>query len=144
MTEVFFYILEEDSAQALERFACRLAEKAHAEGHRIYVHAGSDEQIEAMDKLLWTFRQSSFVPHCTAAALAADDQLTPVVVGTGAPPPGFDDLLVNIGGDTAGFFSRFQRHNEIIAPAAVAEARNLYRFYKDRGYALTTHKIPAG
>jgi len=144
MTEVFFYILEADSEQAVEQFACRLTEKALIEGHRIYVHAGSAEQIEAMDKLLWVFRQGSFVPHCAAAALEADDKLTPVVVGSGAPPAGFDDVLVNIGGDASGFFSRFERHNEIIAPAAVAEARNLYRFYKDRGYALTTHKIAAG
>jgi len=143
MTEVFFYILEDDGGQALEHFACRLTEKAHSEGHRIYLHAADSEQIEAMDKLLWVFRQGSFVPHCTTDTLAVDDRLTPVVVGSGPPPAGFDDLLINIGGDTSGFFSRFNRHNEIIAPAAVSEARTLYRFYKDRGYALTTHKIAA-
>ncbi|MES1926747.1 DNA polymerase III subunit chi [Salinisphaera sp. T31B1] len=141
MTEVFFYILEAEGAEALERFACRLTEKAHGEGHRVYVHAADADQVARMDTLLWVFRQGSFVPHCAANDLADDDRLTPVLIGTGAPPAGFDDVLVNIGGDASGFFSRFNRHNEVVAPEAVADARSLYRFYKDRGYALTTHKI---
>ena len=143
MTEVFFYILEDTTAEAPDRFACRLIEKAHGEGHRVYVHAADADAVARIDKLLWTFRQGSFVPHATVAALEADDDLTPVVIGTGEPPAGFDDVLVNLGGDVGTFFSRFARHNEIVAPADVAAARSLYRFYKDRGYALTTHRIAA-
>lgn len=144
MTEVFFYILEDEAGDAAQRFACRLTEKAHAEGHRVFVHVADDEQIEAMDKLLWLFRQGSFVPHVQAQDLAADDNLTPVVIGTAGPPTGFDDVLINIGGQVGDFFSRFSRHNEVVAPAARDQARERYRFFKDRGYALTTHKIAAG
>ena len=144
MTEVFFYILEDTAADANMRFACRLTEKAHDGGHRVYLHAADAHQAEALDNLLWQFRQGSFVPHVTAAGLTADDDLTPVVIGTGEPPAGFDDVLINVGGDVGGFFSRFARHNEVVPPADVDTARSRYRFYKDRGYALTTHKIPAG
>ncbi|MES1927937.1 DNA polymerase III chi subunit, HolC [Salinisphaera dokdonensis CL-ES53] len=144
MTEVFFYILEDEAADANMRFACRLTEKAYDGGHRIYLHVADDAQADALDKLLWQFRQGSFVPHASVAALAADDHLTPVVIGAGAPPAGFDDILINVGGDVGGFFSRFARHNEIVAPADVDSARSRYRFYKDRGYTLTTHKIAAG
>jgi DNA polymerase-3 subunit chi len=143
MTEIFFYILEDEATDAVARFACRLTEKAHAEGRRIYLYAADADQVAALDTLLWVFRQSSFVPHTTAAALADDDRLTPVVIGDSEPPVGFDDVLINLGGDVADFFSRFARHNEIVAPAAVAAARSRYRFYKDRGYPLTTHKIAA-
>ncbi|ROO37492.1 DNA polymerase III subunit chi [Salinisphaera orenii] len=143
MTEVFFYILADEAADASARFACRLTEKAHAAGHRVYLHVADARQAEDLDDLLWQFRQGSFVPHATLAALEADDDLTPVVIGTGEPPAGFDDVLVNLGGDVGTFFSRFARHNEIVAPADVAAARSLYRFYKDRGYALTTHRIAA-
>lgn len=143
MTEVFFYILEDDATDASARFACRLTEKAHAAGHRIFLHVAGDAQAEELDALLWVFRQGSFVPHATVAALAADDHRTPVVIGSGEPPPGFDDVLINLGGDVSTFFSRFARHNEVIAPTALSSARSLYRFYKDRGYDLTTHKIAA-
>jgi DNA polymerase-3 subunit chi len=143
MTEVFFYILEDEAADASARFACRLTEKAHDSGHRVYLHVADDSAAEALDSLLWQFRQGSFVPHATTAALADDDDLTPVAIGAGEPPPGFDDVLINVGGNVGGFFSRFARHNEVVPPAAVDAARSRYRFYKDRGYALTTHKIPA-
>ena len=143
MTEVLFYILEDDAAEADQRFACRLAEKAHAGGHRIYLHVASAEQVKAVDTLLWVFRQGSFVPHAAADDLAASDGRTPVVIGRGPPPPGFDDVLINLGGDVTSFFSRFSRHSEIVAPGAREDARARYRFYKDRGYALTTHKIAA-
>lgn len=143
MTEVFFYILEDSADDAGARLACRLAEKAHDGGHRVYLHVADQAESDALDTLLWQFRQGSFVPHETSAQRAADDDLTPVVIGSGEPPSGFDDVLINVSGDVSGFFSRFARHNEIVPPAAVESARSRYRFYKDRGYALTTHKIAA-
>lgn len=143
MTEVFFYILEDKAAGATAYFACRLAEKAHAEGHRVFIHVADDAQAAMLDDMLWQFRQGSFVPHTTAETLEPDDDLTPVIIGAGQPPAGFDDVLINIGGDVGGFFSRFARHNEIVGPDNMAAARRQYRFFKDRGYQLTTHKIAA-
>ncbi|HET7315673.1 DNA polymerase III subunit chi [Salinisphaera sp.] len=143
MTEVFFYILEDEAADATAHFACRLAEKAHGEGHRVFIHVADAAQTAALDNMLWQFRQGSFVPHTATDALAPDDDLTPVVIGAGEPPAGFDDILLNVGGEVGGFFSRFARHNEIVGPESMAAARHRYRFFKDRGYQLTTHKIPA-
>ncbi|MDA3921416.1 MAG: DNA polymerase III subunit chi [Salinisphaera sp.] len=144
MTEVFFYVLEDDAGDAAEQFACRLTEKAHAEGHRVFIHVADNGQAESLDRLLWLFRQGSFVPHVITDNLAADDDLTPVVIGADAPPAGFDDVLINIGGEVGGFFSRFSRHSEVVTPGDRNLARERYRFFKDRGYALTTHKIAAG
>ena len=143
MTEVFFYILEDEAADAPAHFACRLTEKAHNEGHRVFIHVADAAQATALDELLWQFRQGSFVPHVTAEALESDDDLTPVVIGAGEPPTGFDDMLINVGGEFGGCFSRFARHNEVVGPQAMATARRQYRFFKDRGYQLTTHKIAA-
>lgn len=143
MTEVFFYILEDASAEAPAHFACRLAEKAHGAGHRLFIHVADDARAEAMDRMLWQFRQGSFVPHATTSTLAADDDLTPVVIGSGEPPAGFNDLLINVESEIDGFFSRFTRHNEIVGPGNLAAARRRYKYFKDRGYKLTTHKIAA-
>lgn len=91
--------------------------------------------------MLWTFRQGSFVPHELSANRAADDAITPVIIGSGEPPLGFDDILINVDGDVSRFFSRFKRHMEIVAPLRRADARSAYRFFRDRGYELTTHHI---
>jgi DNA polymerase-3 subunit chi len=143
MTEVFFYILEDPSAGAAAHFACRLTEKAHSEGHRVFLQVRDEAQIRTLDQMLWQFRQGSFVPHAPVGQLAAGDDLTPVAIGCGEPPAGFADLAINVGGEIGDFFSRFVRHNEIVAPENRAAARRRYRFFKDRGYPLTTHKIAA-
>lgn len=141
MTEVLFYILDNDAPDAAPHFACRLAEKVHAAGHRVYMHVTDAAQATALDRMLWTFRQASFVPHVLAADYTADDNLTPVVIGSGEPPPGFDDMLINLDGDVTPFFSRFRRHMEVVAPTRRDAARSAYRFFRDRGYELTTHNI---
>lgn len=141
MTEVIFYILESDAPDAAPHFACRLTEKACTAGHRLYLHTADTAQAQALDRMLWTFRQGSFVPHVMRANLDADDNQTPVIIGDGEPPPGFDDILVNIGGDVSRFFSRFKRHMEVVTPAGRQAARAAYRFYRDRGYELKTHHI---
>lgn len=143
MTEVYFYILEGEQADAAMHFACRLAEKAYHSGHRVFIHVTDEAQVSAMDRLLWQFRQSSFVPHETESNQAREDdlQLSPVVIGCREPAPEFNDFLINLEGDPAPFLSRFARYNEIVGPHALKQARQQYRQLKSQGYALTTHHI---
>ena len=139
MTRVSFYLLADNGDEAALRFACRLAEKAHGEQHRVFLRVPDDDTGARLDALLWTFRQGSFVPHARAQALQADDP-TPVVIGD-HPPDEQNDVLINLGADVPGFFSRFSRTVEVVTPDARADARQRYRFYADRGYALETHEI---
>lgn len=144
MTRVDFYVLEDSAAQARERFACRLTEKAWRLKHSVYLFAASPAEAQRLDSLLWTFSDRSFLPHVLDApdldpALAA---ATPVRVGAGEPA--FEaELLVNLGADVPLFFSRFARVAEIVGgdDAQRALARERFRFYRDRGYAMETHQI---
>ncbi|MEQ8800377.1 MAG: DNA polymerase III subunit chi [Salinisphaeraceae bacterium] len=141
MTEVSFYIVEAEGADAGMRTACRLAEKAHDQGHRVYLHVADAAAAQTLDGLLWTFRQGSFVPHLVATARGEQDP-TPVVIGHDAEPPGdFDDVLISLTDEVPAFFSRFARSLEIVTPANRLAARQRYRFYQERGYPLETHKI---
>lgn len=144
MTRVDFYILDDDAGQARERFACRLAEKAWRLKHTVHLHAGTPGDAQRLDSLMWTFSDRSFLPHVLDTpeldeALAA---ATPVRVGAGEP--GFDaELLVNLDGAVPLFFSRFERVAEIVGGNDQQRAlgRDRFRFYRDRGYALETHRI---
>ena len=62
MTEVLFYHLEQ---QPLERVLPALVERTLARGWRAVVQAGSEERVEALDTLLWTYAEESFLPHGT-------------------------------------------------------------------------------
>lgn len=140
MTQVSFYILKTAGEAAQLGFACRLAEKAHSENHTIYLHT-LDAQRAQLDALLWTFRQGSFVPHAQCNGDGQDDGQSPVIIGSEQPPARLDDVLINLCGEVPAFFSRFQRAIEIVIPEQKEAARDRYKFYKDRGYALETHNI---
>ena len=141
MTRVGFYILSEGSRGNRYTLACRLADKAYRQGRRVFLHTGSDAEARHMDRLLWTFRDGSFVPHGLLGQ--ADPALTPVLIGSGADAEEEHDVLINLHPLVPDFFSRFERLAEPIDQDA--ETRNAgrvrFRFYKDRGYPLETHSI---
>lgn len=60
MAELWFYHLER---QTLDEVLPNLLERTLERGWRAVVQAGSAERVEAIDNLLWTFRDDSFLPH---------------------------------------------------------------------------------
>jgi DNA polymerase-3 subunit chi len=141
MTRVDFYILKDPGDAACALFACRLTEKAVKQGHQVYINTESDVQLQQLDDLLWTFRAGSFLPH--AVDNGEDQGTAPVLLTHNREPRESHDVLVNLSNEVPLYFSRFNRVAELVGgnEAQRAEARNRYRFYKDRGYTLNTHEI---
>lgn len=139
MTQVDFYVLDDAGPRSRALFACRLTEKAFGLGHRVFLHAGSEGAARELDDLMWTFRDGSFLPH----ALAGDGEDTPVHIGHGAEPGEGFHLLINLAAEVPAFFSRFERVAEVVDgdETQKAKGRERFRFYKDRGYPLETHKL---
>lgn len=148
MTQVDFYILSRASDDELLRLASRIAEKAVGRGQYVHVNAESPAQAQQLDDVLWTFSQSSFLPHrimtpdasrSTAASIAE-----PVLIGSGLEPPdGPWDILINLAQTVPEFFSRFERVAEVVDgdTARRNHGRERYRYYRDRGYELRTHNL---
>ncbi len=143
MTQVDFYLPGAGARDNRFGLACRLADKAYRQGRRVYLHAASAEQAQHLDRLLWTFRDQSFVPHGLAGQ--ADPALTPVLLGWQPPPEGENDVLINLAPEVPAFFSRFRRLAEPLddEPGIREAGRERYRFYRDRGYPLKSHQIGA-
>ncbi len=143
MTRVDFYVLQAGAEQQRALFACRLTEKAWRLGHRIYVHTPSPGDTRRVDELLWTFRDGSFLPHLALDDLPSEDPdaETPVLIGHADEPGPDHDLLVNLSHEVPLFFSRFERVAEIVAAESAETARDRFRFYRDRGYELNTHRL---
>ncbi|MDE2090759.1 MAG: DNA polymerase III subunit chi [Gammaproteobacteria bacterium] len=139
MTQVDFYVLPDSTPRGRTLFACKLAEKAFSLGHRSFVHLTSETEARELDNLMWTFRDRSFLPHC----LAGEDAQAPVHLGFGQEPAEEFHLLINLSPEIPGFFSRFERVAEVLdaSDETRAQGRQRYRFYKDRGYPLETHKL---
>ena len=141
MTRIDFYILQDSQPDARTLLTCRLTEKAFRQGHQVYINTESGQQLKKLDDMLWTFRDGSFLPHGLYAANADSDH--PVLLGHAVDPEGPSDVLVNLSNDVPAFFSRFNRVAELVGgdDAQRVSARERYRFYKDRGYTLNSHKL---
>jgi DNA polymerase III subunit chi len=141
MTQVDFYVLDERATDNRFTLACRLSEKIYHQGRRIYIHTGSDDETRHMNRLLWTFRQGSFVPHGSAGD--CDPAVTPVIIGHQDDAADEHDVLINLNAEVPTFFSRFERVAELIdkEPQVISAGRERFRFYRDRGYPLNKHDI---
>lgn len=139
MTRVDFYILDSDSEQQRDLYACRLIEKAWRLGHRVHVLAPSMENSRALDDLLWSFRPDAFIPHAVLPA----GKSTPVHIGHDCAAAIHHGLLINLQPTLPEHFGRFERLAEIVtqAPDALAGSREKFRFYRDRGYDINHHRI---
>lgn len=142
MTRIDFYILENTASTAALQFVCRLTEKAYKLNNQVYIHTGNQQESERLDQLMWTFKQNSFIPHCTSNTDSAAE--SPVVIGHDHEPEENTQVLINLSAQIPAFFSRFERIVELVAGDETSrnQARERYKFYRDRGYALETHKLP--
>jgi DNA polymerase-3 subunit chi len=150
MTErVDFYILKSETAKLRWRFACRLTEKAYLGDLQVVVFNETPADTEAMDELLWTFNDSSFVPHIMErAGTASAETATPRAAAPVRLTPDLDgidgaDLLVNLSGRLPARLERFARIAEIID--ADAERRRLgrerFKAYRELQLPLETHQL---
>ena len=120
-------------------YACRLARKAYASGRALVVLA-EPQRLAALDEQLWTFAPLEFVPHCMAKSPLAQE--TPVVLASDLNDVPHHQVLVNLGAPVPAQFARFERLIEIVGNEGdeLAAGRERFRFYRDRGYAIETHK----
>jgi DNA polymerase-3 subunit chi len=126
-------------------YACRLLRKAYRAGSRVVVTA-PNAALLALDKKLWTFESTEFVPHVLQAAgreVAPRLAATPVwLVPAGEAAP-HHDVLVNLGSTMPDGYESFKRVLELISrePDDVRAGRQRWKHYGDRGYALTHHVV---
>jgi len=131
-TRVEFYVLPDTSEQARRRTACVLAGKGWRAGLPVFLRASDEAECEALDALLWEFREESFVPH----GRHAEDPLAPVVIGIDEVPSAAHGLLVNLKPDLSPQLAHFSRVIEIVnqQPELLSACRENFRDYRKRGY----------
>lgn len=133
MTKVDFYTGSSDKL----RTACQLSHKAMQHGVRVLLHAPDAATCDTLDKLLWHYPATAFIPHCRSH----DEEAATMAVVLGHDeelPPPHSELLISLHGSCLPFFSRFERVIEIVGEDEhdVQLGRARFGFYRDRGYEL--------
>jgi len=131
VTKIDFYTGSEDRL----RTACQLSQKAMQNNLRVLLHVPDAATADKLDKLLWHFPATAFMPHCHNHE--AEASTLPVVIGCDENFP-HSELLISLHNECTTFFSRFERVIEIVGREDddAKLGRERYKFYKDRGYEL--------
>lgn len=128
MADLLFYHLERDPLDAV---LPPLLERSLARGWRCFVRAGSPERVTALDQVLWTWRDDSFLPHATTESAAAARQ--PILIGVGGPIANEAAVLFSVDGANVRDAADFERAVYLFDghdPDAVAAARDVWRWAK--------------
>lgn len=137
MTRIDFY----SNAEPKLQFACQLAAKAVQQSLRVVIYVPDENAARGIDKMLWTFQATGFVPHCPAIHTLASE--TPVVIAREDAEMPHYQVMLNLHGESPPSFSRFERLIELVGADDDDRrlARDRYRFYRDRGYEIHHHDL---
>ena len=138
MTDVWFYHLE---TQPLDRVLPTLLQRSLDRGWRVCIQATGEDRVKALDTLLWTYDEASFLPHGVATEGHAAKQ--PVLLTDGKDNPnaarvrffvdGAEVLPALDGMDYERAVLMFDGADE----DAVRDARRQWTVLKTAGHAVT-------
>ena len=136
-----FYVLSEARENSRALLACRLVDKAYRLGHTVYIVTSSEAQAVALDDLLWTFRQDSFVPHERYPLTSAEG--SPVLIGVASAAEVNTQVLINVTDALPDGFERYERVVELVDahPDMRAKSRERFKQYRECGFTPETHKL---
>lgn len=144
VAEVGFYHL---TRSRLEEALPKLLEKVWASGQRCILRCAGEERVDYLDRLLWTYDRTSFLPHGTHAD--GNDEEQPIFLTAAGdnpnsnsnsnPNPNGARVLVLVDGMRADDLHAFTRVLDLFDgrdEEAVADARRRWQAARDAGHAL--------
>lgn len=134
MAEIWFYHL---TNAPLEKTLPTLVERSRARGWKVAIRAGSSERLAALDDLLWTYDDESFLPHGLASEEDPASQPVLLTLDDGLPN-GAEVLFLT---DSAPLPAEWPKERVIMLfdgqdPDAVDQARAAWKQAKGLGHAV--------
>jgi len=145
MVETLFYHLERRS---LEDVLPGLVEKSLARGWRAAIKTDSAERSDALDTLLWTYDDQSFLPHAQQGD--GDAAAQPVLITVEDGNPNAAEIFFYVGGAAPGDWQSLSGLARVVLlfdgrdAEALAQARASWKEAKAAGHDVTYWKETPG
>lgn len=133
---IAFYQL---SNTPVERALPKLIEKIYGSGLRVLVHCSSQQQLESLNAVLWTYSSTAFLPH----GYQGDPNHHPIWLSLSPENMNKADILITLHGAIIAKESSFHKILDMfdgLDPEALQSARERYLHYKQLDYSLTFWK----
>lgn len=137
MTRIDFYFNVQDKFHQV----AELAHHALSRQRRLFIYTTGAPAAAALESILWSHPPTGFLPHCRSDHALAPE--TPIVIDWQGQNLTHDDVLINLTPSHPLFFSRFKGLIEVVGLEEEDrnEARDRFRFYRDRGYEIKRHDM---
>lgn len=140
--DVLFHHFHSIGSKNYLLYVCKLVEKGFKQKIQpIYIQTKNQQQAEQLDKLLWTFKQDSFIPHTIVGNSGLDS--TPVQIGWNENQFHTAAAIVNLSEEIPISYLESKKIHEIIDDDEVKKnkARERWKNYKSEGCHLGVHQI---
>lgn len=140
MTRISFLHGATDRIQA----AAQWLHEAWQRREDVLIYVPDPETAMRLDRVLWTQPALSFLPHCRIDSPLAPQ--TPIMLTDRLDDPPHENCLLNLANQLPPTFSRFEHLIEIVSidDADRVPARDRFKFYRERGYAMESRDISGG
>ena len=133
--QVDFLVLAAADPRERLRAACRSIEEIYDEGLKVTVRVDTPDEAAALDDLLWTFNERSFIPHSQWPNEKDTEEHAAVLIASAALPATHRDALVNLAATVPPEFSSYGRLVEIVGGDETCKqaGRVRWRAYREAG-----------
>ena len=140
-TELVFLDAEDSSSKDLVRRLALLVETLVAKGNPVLLRVSSEKAAQFWDQLLWTFKDSAFIPHSLFQGQWPEDE--PVCVAFQAVPPREGDVILALSDTPLDELLQHRRIFELVrrdTPETLEQSRRRWAEWKALGVAPTVRK----
>jgi len=146
VSRVDFYILDQGGPKGKLQFACRIVQKIRDLNLKVLVRTEDMANSQTMDRMLWTFRQNSFIPHAIIPQGELSWEDYPVQISHDLHCHDRANVLVNLKDSAGDQNLKYERVVELVGndQRDKDSGRGRYRYYRDQGIEPLTHNIGKG
>jgi DNA polymerase-3 subunit chi len=140
-TNVLFHHFESIERKDFLVYVCKLIEIGYKKNiNPIFIRTNTQKQAEELDKLLWTFRQESYVPH---TIVDKDKNTQPVQIGWVDNEIENAEVIINLSDGMPDTSNHLKKIHEIIEniDEKKEKARERWKKYKSIGFSIKAHKV---
>ena len=141
-TNVLFHHFESIERKDFLIYVCKLIEKGYKQNiNPIFIKTDTQKQAEEIDKILWTFRQESYIPHTLVDQDSNNTQ--PVQIGWIDNEIEDAEAIINLSDGMPDISNHLKKIHEIIEniDEKKDKARERWKKYKSIGFNIKAHKV---
>ena len=139
---VLFHHFESIERKDFLIYVCKLIERGYKQNiNPIFIKTDTQKQAEELDKVLWTFRQESYIPHTLVDQDSNNTQ--PVQIGWIDNEIEDAEAIINLSDGMPDITNHLKKIHEIIdnIDEKKEKARERWKKYKSIGFNIKAHKV---